>query len=94
MSFTPEERLEYWKKRTMDHCLSTSDQVALDFKTMFLDLGHAGFELEDFTKAFAKISEGFSDFTKAIASAKKKEVKPVEEPATIPVEEMPIEPVI
>lgn len=79
-TFTKEERITYWKKRIMDHTVSCSDQVALDFKRIYSDIQHINLDQTEFNKAFAKISEGFSDFTKAIATAKEHIETPKIEP--------------
>jgi methyl-accepting chemotaxis protein len=69
-SFTPEERINYWKKRIFDKILSMSTQLTADFKSIDDNVDHINLDTREIRKAYTDINKGLANLAKAVQEAK------------------------
>lgn len=72
MSFTPEERVVYWRERIIAKLVSIMKQTQIDFQVIRNDVAHVKFEDKEIKAALKGIDVAYSKLAQAITKAKLK----------------------
>lgn len=72
MSFTPEERVVYWRERIIAKLVSIMKQTQIDFQIIRNDVAHVRFEDKEIKEALKGIDVAYSKLAQAITKAKLK----------------------
>lgn len=75
MSFTPEEKIKYWKQRCLDHIISGYKQLAADYNKVINDATHAGLNTAPVMVAMSRIEEDMKKLLQEISDMKVFEAK-------------------
>lgn len=72
MSFTPEERVTYWRERIIEKFVSMMKQTQIDFQRIRDDIAHVGFEDAKIKEALKGIDVAYAKLAQEITKAKLK----------------------